>query len=143
MKLLTRLSLLSILTITCAGMASAGAQREQPRYMQALSDLRLAREILNHTNEQHAPEAIGHIQEAIDGIKRATAYDRRDDEHPPIDQNLRGIDLFRKVIVLLQSADRNVRTAEDGPQSDLKRNIRREINISAQIVQRMRDQYRD
>jgi hypothetical protein len=105
------------LLTACAAPRSASGQ-DHPHYLHALSDLRLARAILDRPQEwnvmrdqQAAMESINH---AIGEIKRASIDDRKElGDHPPIDARLDHRGRLRRVLELLDSADRDLHAEED------------------------------
>jgi len=147
MKTLIRLVLLSLLISTCLGVAFAGNPARHPRYLHALSDLRLARAYLEHRtdNDRRADEqdhAIRKINDAINEIKRASIDDGKSlDDHPPIDTNLRG-GRYHKVLELLDSAHRDVTMEEDDPQAQgLQGRVIKHIDEAHRIVEHLASQY--
>ncbi|MGA2982189.1 MAG: hypothetical protein ABSG32_00145 [Terriglobia bacterium] len=148
MKILIRLTLLSILTATFAGMALADKPGHHPHYLHALSDLRHARGYLNHlaANEKRDDEelhAIRKIDDAINEIKRASIDDGKDlNDHPPIDTHLKRGERFRKALELLDSAHRDVTMEEDDPQSQgLQGRIIAHVDEAHRIVERLQERY--
>jgi|SRR5271157_2710667 len=147
MKTFIRLILLSLLISTCLAVAFAGNPDRHPRYLHALSDLRLARAYLEHyaASEHRDAEqdhAIRKIDDAINEIKRASIDDgKRLDEHPPIDTNLRG-GRYHKVLELLDAAHRDVTMEEDDPRSQgLQGRVIKHIDEAHRIVEHLAHQY--
>ena len=103
------------MAILAAGSASA---QEHPHYLHALSDLRLARALLDRQEEWNVMRdqqaAVEDIDHAIGEIKRASIDDRKPlGEHEPIDTRLDHRGRLRRVMELLDSADRDLHAEED------------------------------
>jgi hypothetical protein len=148
MKMILRLTLLSILVASCVGIASADRPGRHPRYLHALSDLRAARAHLDQlaANEQRDAEeqhAIRKIDDAINEIKRASIDDGKNlNAHPPIDARMMRGERFRKALELLDSAHRDVSMEEDDPQSQgLQGRIIAHIDEAHRIVEKLQARY--
>ena len=88
-----------------------------PRYLNAISDLRYARALLNRPDwrpvmrDQRA--AVDEIDHAIGEARRAAIDDGKNpDDHPPIDRGLGWEGRFRKAMELLNSAESDLSFAE-------------------------------
>ena len=108
---------LAILMAACANPRPAPAQ-EHPHYLHALSDLRLARAMLDRQQEWNVVRdqyaAVQEIDHAIGEIKRASIDDRKGlEDHEPIDSHLDHRGRLHRVIELLDSADRDLHAEED------------------------------
>lgn len=145
MKTLTRLILLSILTVTCAGLSRADMPGQHPTYMHAWADLEEARARLdklaaNERREAEESNAIGKIDAAIEGIKRAASGDGKDlSKRQSVDARLEeGGGRYLKVQQLLESALRNASAREDNPRTrDLQAQIVSDIKEAHHIVERL------
>jgi len=89
-----------------------------PGYLHAISDLRYARALLwreewrDVMRDQRA--AVEEIDRAIDEAKRAAIDDGKNvNDHPPVDTRLGWENRFRKVMELLDSAQRDLSYEED------------------------------
>jgi len=108
---------MTVLVAACAAPRPAPAQ-EHPHYLHALSDLRLARAILDRQQEWNVMRdqyaAIDQIDHAIGEIKRASIDDHKDlRDHPPIDTHLDYRGRLHRAMELLDSADRDLHAEED------------------------------
>jgi len=108
---------MTVLVAACAAPRPAPAQ-EHPHYLHALSDLRLARAILDRQQEWNVMRdqyaAIEQIDHAIGEIKRASIDDHKDlRDHPPIDTHLDYRGRLHKAMELLDSADHDLHAEED------------------------------
>ena len=108
---------LAVLVTACAAPRPASAQ-EHPHYLHALSDLRLARAMLDRQQEWNVMRdqyaAVQEIDHAIGEIKRASIDDRKPlEDHEPIDSRLDHRGRLRRVMELLDSADRDLHAEED------------------------------
>ena len=88
-----------------------------PAYLHAISDLRYARALLYRPDwgpvmrDQRA--AVDEIDHAIGDAKQAAIDDGKNpDDHPPIDRGLGWEGRFRKAVELLNSAERDLSSAE-------------------------------
>jgi len=88
-----------------------------PAYLRAISDLRYARALLYRPDwgpvmhDQRA--AVDEIDRAIGDAKRAAIDDGKNpDDHPPIDRRLGWEGRFRQALDLLNSAERDLSSAE-------------------------------
>jgi len=103
--------------------AQAQVPGPHPAYLHALKDLRAARHYLNdgwawEGVRREDNEAIGHIDRAIDEIKRSAIDDGKGVNDPfPIDTHISPHDRFRKANELLAAAHRDLEHAEDVPQA--------------------------
>jgi hypothetical protein len=92
-----------------------------PAYLHALSDLRDARAHLdqvtnNGTVDMEESHAIGHIDQAIGEIKKASIMDGKNiQDHVPVDAHLARSGRFHKALELLDKAKRDVSGEEDQP----------------------------
>jgi hypothetical protein len=148
MKILIRLTLLSILVATCVGIASADKPGRHPHYLHALSDLRHARALLdklamNEQRDEMEQHAIRKIDDAINEIKRASIDDGKNlDDHPPIDTHLRRGERYRKTLELLDAVHRDVTMEEDNPESQgLQGRIIAHVDEAHRIVERLQARY--
>lgn len=119
-----------------------------PAYLRAISDLRYARALLYRPDwgpvmhDQRA--AVEEIDRAIDEAKRAAIDDGRNpDDHPPIDARAGWEGRFRQARDLLNSAERDLSTAETngaaaGWRNAALANVR---NARAFIEKAMRDSW--
>ena len=108
---------ITILAAACGAPIRAPAQ-EHPHYLHALSDLRLARAMLDRQQEWNVMRdqyaAVQDIDHAIGEIRRASIDDRKPlDAHEPIDTRLDHRGRLRRVMELLDSADRDLHAEED------------------------------
>lgn len=108
---------LAVLVSACAAPHPAPAQ-EHPHYLHALSDLRLARALLDRQQEWNVMHdqqvAMNEITGAINEIKRASIDDHKDlYDHPPIDTRLDHRGRLHHAMELLDSADRDLHAEED------------------------------
>jgi len=108
---------MTVLVAACAAPRPAPAQ-EHPHYLHALSDLRLARAILDRQQEWNVMRdqyaAIEQIDHAIGEIKRASIDDHKDlRDHAPIDAHLDYRGRLHRAMELLDSADRDLHAEED------------------------------
>ena len=121
MKMLVRLTLLSILTATCLGVALADKPGNHPHYLHSLSDLRHARGLLNHlAANEHRDElesnAIAKIDAAINTIKAASIDDGKNlNDHPPVDAQMDRRGRFHRALELLDKAHNDIAREEDDP----------------------------
>lgn len=120
--------LLALVTTACLVVVPPPPPRPRPvrhpNYLQALSDLRLARAYLNRGEvvfpDLSGPQvaAMSQVDGAIDALWRASIRDGRDPRYaPPIDANLGRGNLFHKVMDLLNSARANCAREEDDVQT--------------------------
>ncbi len=108
---------LAVLVAACANPRPAPAQ-EHPHYLHALSDLRLARALLDRQQEWNVMRdqyaAVQEVDHAIGEIKRASIDDHRGiEDHPPIDAHLDYRGRLRRAMELLDSADHDLHAEED------------------------------
>jgi hypothetical protein len=148
--MLIRLTLLSILTATFAGMALADKPGHHPHYLHSLSDLRYARALLdklamNEHRDELEQQAIGKIDDAINEIKRASIDDGKNlNDHSPIDAHLKRGERFRKTLELLDAVHRDVTMEEDDPQSQgLQGRIIAHVDEAHRIVEKLQERYND
>jgi hypothetical protein len=107
----------AVMVAACAAPPRAAAQ-EHPHYIHALSDLRLARAMLDRQQEWNVMRdqytAVQEIDHAIGEIKRASIDDHKDlNDHMPIDSHLDHRGRLRRVMELLDSADHDLHAEED------------------------------
>jgi hypothetical protein len=101
--------------------ASAGgstASADHPHYMEALTDLRLARALLMVKDDSAAKKfnatAVDDIDQAMAEIKHASIDDGKGpDDHAPIDANVSRRDRLHEVLSLVEGADRDLKAEED------------------------------
>ncbi len=108
---------MTVLVAACAAPRPAPAQ-EHPHYIHALSDLRLARAILDRQQEWNVMRdqyaAIEEIDHAIGELKRASIDDHKDlRDHPPIDTYLDYRGRLHRAMELLDSVERDLHAEED------------------------------
>jgi tetratricopeptide (TPR) repeat protein len=95
------------------------APAQHPAYLHALSDLRLARALLErpvHDADVKWDEnrAIGRVDAAIREIKQASIDDDKPlSDHPPVDAHVRHRDRLRQAAELLAKAARDIEERED------------------------------
>jgi hypothetical protein len=122
-KILIRLTLLSLLIATCVSATWADERGKHPYYLHALSDLRDARahlEFLSPSERRDMEEehAIREIDMALREIHQAAIDDGKPvGEHMPIDAHLKRTDRFHKALELLDGARKDVRREEDDPRA--------------------------
>ena len=148
MKMLVRVTLLSILTATCLGIALADKPGNHPHYLHSLSDLRHARGLLNHlAANEHRDElesnAIAKIDAAINTIKAAAIDDGKNrNDHPPIDAQLTRSDRFKKALELLDAAHHDVSLEEDEASSQgLQGKVIANVDQAHRIVEKLQAKY--
>jgi len=100
--------------------ATSSAQEKHPAYLHALSDLRAARAHLNHHDggelRHEEKEAIHHIDDAIQEIKKAAIDDGKDlNDHPPVDAGMEYVGRLRRARQLLGQAREDISHEEDNP----------------------------
>ena len=100
------------------GAGSAAAQGKHPAYLHALSDLRAARAHLEHHDggelRHEEKEAIHHIDDAINEIKKASIDDGKDlSDHPPVDARMDYPGRLHRAKELLEKAHRDISEEED------------------------------
>jgi hypothetical protein len=95
------------------------APAQHPAYLHALSDLRLARALLErpvHDADVKWDEnrAVGRVDAAIREIKQASIDDGKPlSDHPPVDAHVRHRDRLRQAAELLAKAARDIEERED------------------------------
>src|SRR5271157_1703026 len=148
MKILIRLTLLSILVATCVGVASADKPGRHPHYLHALSDLRYARGLLdklamNEHRDELESQAIGKIDAAIKTIKAASIDDGKNlNDHPPIDAKLTRSDRYKQALELLDSAHHDVTLGGDTPKSQgLQGRVIADVDEAHRIVEKLQKRY--
>ena len=119
-----------------------------PAYLRAISDLRFARALLFRPDwgpvmrDQRA--AVDEIDHAIAEAKRAAIDDGKNpDDHPPIDRGLGWEGRFRKAVELLDSAERDLSSAESNGAAAAWRNaaLGNVRNAKAFVEKAMRDSW--
>lgn len=119
-----------------------------PAYLRAISDLRYARALLFRPDwgpvmrDQRA--AVDEIDRAIGDAKRAAIDDGRSpDDHPPIERGLGWEGRFRKAMELLDSAERDLSSAETNGAAGAWRNgaLANIRNAKAFVGKAMRDSW--
>lgn len=103
---------------TNATAAATPAAGNHPHYMEALTDLRLARALLKVPDDSKAAKfnatAIDDIDQAMAEIKHASIDDGKGpDDHAPIDANVSRQDRLHEVLSLVNGADRDLKAEED------------------------------
>ncbi|TWB23590.1 hypothetical protein FBZ89_102347 [Nitrospirillum amazonense] len=98
----------------------AHAQPAHPAYLHALSDLRMARALLDRPAEYNVVRdqfaAIDHVNGAIGEIRHASYDDGRDPNwNPPIDTNINHRGRLTKALDLIATAEHDLRSEEDNP----------------------------
>jgi hypothetical protein len=101
-------------TTTTAAPAAGG----HPHYMEALTDLRLARALLKVPDDSKAAKfnatAVDDIDQAMAEIKHASIDDGKGpDDHAPIDANVSHRDRLHEVLSLVNGADQDLKAEED------------------------------
>jgi hypothetical protein len=115
-------SLAVLLVILCAGIVVAAARADtpgpHPRYLHALSDLRVARAHIERRggNEQlkwDEHTAIVEIDAAIRDIKEAAIDDGKNlNDHPPVDSKLDWRGRLHRSLELLHAAHQDIKQEE-------------------------------
>jgi hypothetical protein len=148
MKMLVRLTLLSILTATCVGVALADKPGDHPHYLHALSDLRHARGYLdklamNEHRDELESNAIAKIDAAIRTIKAASIDDGKNlNDHPPIDAHITRSDRYKKALELLDAAHHDVTMEEDTAKSQgLQGRVIADVDEAHRIVEKLQARY--
>jgi hypothetical protein len=102
--------------------AFAQGQQSHPAYVNALSDLRYARALLD-TSSYHdvsplTSKAVDQIDMAIRDIKEAAMDDGKSlNEHPPVDSAKKPHERFQDALAALNRAHTDVARAEDDPKA--------------------------
>lgn len=121
-------ALVMLAASACAGVPGpAHAQPVHPAYLHALSDLRLARAMLDRPAEYNVVRdqfaAIDHVNGAIGEIRHASYDDGKDPNwNPPIDAHMDHRGRLTKALELIGSAERDLRSEEDNPDAARWRN---------------------
>lgn len=107
----------AVLLSACSAPHPVSAQ-DHPHYLHALTDLRMARALLDRPQEYNVMQdqqiAISEINQAIGELKRASVDDHKDpNDHPPIDTHLDHGGRLHHVMELLESVDRDLHAEED------------------------------
>jgi hypothetical protein len=119
---------------------STPAQGKHPAYLHALSDLRMARGLLERPNGGELKEqekmAIHNIDDAIAEIKRASIDDGKDiADHAMVDPHLPWAGRLRKAQELLTDARRDCRKEEDNPETrGLQMRVLHHVNEASKHV---------
>ncbi len=154
-RVLRRVTTLAGVTLgMCGGILNAARADEpgqHPHYLHALSDLRVARALLNRPAERNVTQderaAIRQLNQAINDIKQASFYDGKPlDYAPPVDANLSHKDRVQKAVALLGSAHHDLTAYhEDDPlASDWRSRAVGDIDGAYKAAQRaVRDDYHD
>lgn len=101
------------------GLSAAPAlAQSHPHYTKALTDLRLARALLQAPDTGRAEgfekTAIGDIDQAMSEIRHAAIDDGKPmDDHPPIDANVSHKDRLHEILALVEGAGRDLAVDED------------------------------
>jgi hypothetical protein len=116
-------ALVAVSTQASAQTASATASaapsgNAHPHYMEALTDLRLARALLLVEDKSAAGKfsftAAGDIGQAMAEIKHASIDDgKSEDDHAPIDANVSRRDRLHEALSLVEGAERDLKAEED------------------------------
>jgi hypothetical protein len=111
-------SRISLLAITLVLSAATGPVGSHPHYLDALTDLRLARALLQTPDQAKAEKfektAIDDIDQALAEIKHAAIDDGKNlDDHSPIDANVSHQDRLNQILKLVQAANRDLNFDED------------------------------
>ena len=117
----TLLFFMALWTTACMVVVSPPRPRhvvQHPNYLQALSDLRMARAYLGRADSPDliGPQgaAMGQVDAAIDAIWSASIHDGQNPHYqPPIDMSLTRGNRFHKIMQLLNSARGNCAREED------------------------------
>lgn len=121
MRMICKISLVVFLVAIATSFTSSEVRaQEHPAYLHALSDLRLARALLQRPNggELRAQErdAIHKIDDAIAEIKKASIDDHKDiADHAAVDAHLPWAGRVRKAQEMLDEARRDCQKEEDNP----------------------------
>ena len=113
-----------------------------PNYLHALSDLRDAREHLEHFGgdpvDRQAERAIFEIDRAINAIKREAVMNGNElENHVPVDTHMVRNGRFQKAMDLLDRAKRDVAGEEDQPDAQaLQQRVMRHIEEARHQVAR-------
>ena len=150
LRMITRSFLLALTVVSFA--LPAIAQTPHPHYLHALSDLRLARALLDQPAEHNVmvdqSHAIGAINRALDELSRASINDGVDPRAfraPAADTQLDQRGRLSKVQALLNAAFRDLSYAEDNMAALGWRNAAlQQVQAAKGLVNKaMRDKYRD
>jgi hypothetical protein len=100
------------------GFAAPGADNAHPHYLEALTDLRLARALLEVPDRERAEKfektAIDDIDQAMAEIRHAAIDDGKDlKDHPPIDANVSHRDRLHEILQLVDAAGKDLAIDED------------------------------
>ena len=101
------------------GLSTAPAlAQSHPHYTKALTDLRLARSLLQAPDSGRAEgfekTAIDDIDQAMSEIRHAAIDDGKPmDDHPPIDANVSHKDRLHEILALVEGAGRDLAVDED------------------------------
>ena len=104
---------------SAAATATAGGTgNAHPHYMEALTDLRLAKALLLVQDDSAAGKfsvtAAGDASQAMAEIKRAAIDDgKSEDDHAPIDANVSRRDRLHEALSLIEGAQRDLQAEED------------------------------
>jgi hypothetical protein len=113
------IALIALFALFGFGARSAKAQYDHPRYLHALSDLRLMRAYVDHWTpnervDEEQQHAIDEIDAAIREIKMASIEDGKDlRDHAPIDAHLTWGSRFRKAREAGNAAWHDINEEED------------------------------
>ena len=116
---LPRPALLAAVAIAAGGLATAPAlAQSHPHYLKALTDLRLARALLQAPDTGRAEgfekTVIDDIDQAISELRHAAIDDGKSlDDHPPIDANVSHKDRLHEILALVEGAGRGLAVDED------------------------------
>ena len=128
--------------LSAAAPAWADDSVRGPNYLHALSELRAAREHLEHFGSEpvdaRAERAIFEIDRAINAIKREAVMSGNDIEgHSPVDTHVVRNGRFQKAMDLLDKARRDVAGEEDQPDAqELQQRVMRHIDEARHQVAR-------
>ena len=98
--------------------ASPALAQSHPHYREALTDLRLARALLQAPDTGRAEDfektAIGDIEQAMSEMRHAAIDDGKPmDDHAPIDANVSHKDRLHEILALVEGAGRDLAIDED------------------------------
>jgi hypothetical protein len=95
-------------------MLASDVKGQHPHYMQALSDLRGARGLLEGSRDRDAAKATDDIDRAIGEIKQAAIDDGKElGDHPPVDATQGARSRYQQALKLLADARRDLAYEED------------------------------
>jgi hypothetical protein len=100
------------------GFAAPDTGNVHPHYLEALTDLRLARALLEAPDRERAEKfektAVDDIDQAMAEIRHAAIDDGKDlNDHPPIDANVSHRDRLHEILQLVDAASKDLAIDED------------------------------